>query len=128
MTDVTTSSKLLQSTADVCSRLFDDWFDPIEAGIRQRVRGFIEALIEAELDSVLSRPRYGRRKDGRDGETAAGVMGHRHGRRTRTLTGTFSLLAPDCVEVAVESASCALLACWPAAWTSAAHGVEPAWF
>jgi putative transposase len=86
MTNVTTSSKLLQSTADVCSQLFDDWFDPIEDGIRQRVRGLIEAMIEAELEVVLSRPRYGRRKDG---ETAAGVVGHRHGRRKRTLTGTF---------------------------------------
>ena len=90
MTDVTTSSKLLQSTADVCSQLFDDWFDPIETGIRQRVRSFIEGIIEAELETVLSRPRYGRRaKQGSDGEVTAGAVGHRHGRRTRTLTGTF---------------------------------------
>ena len=27
----------------------DLWFDPIEAGIRERVRGFIEELIEQEL-------------------------------------------------------------------------------
>jgi putative transposase len=90
MTDVTTSSDLLHSTADVCSQLFDDWFDPIETGVRQRVRSFIEAMIEAELDAVLSRPRYGRRaKESRDDEAAAGAVGHRHGRRTRTLTGTF---------------------------------------
>ena len=25
------------------------WFDPIEAGIRERIRGFIEALFEEEL-------------------------------------------------------------------------------
>ncbi len=25
------------------------WFDPIEAGIRERMRGFIEDLIEQEL-------------------------------------------------------------------------------
>jgi hypothetical protein len=54
MTNVTTSSKLLHSTADVCTQLFDDWFDPIETGIRQHVRSLIEAIIEAELDAVLS--------------------------------------------------------------------------
>jgi putative transposase len=37
-----------------------DWFDPIEKGVRERVRGFIEELIEAELEEALSRPRYGR--------------------------------------------------------------------
>jgi putative transposase len=86
MTDVSTPSKLLQSTAAVCSQLFDDWFDPIEHGIRERVRGLIEAMIEEELDAVLGRPRYGRRAG--DGGDAA-VVGHRHGRRTRTLSGTF---------------------------------------
>jgi putative transposase len=89
MRDVSTRSELLQSTSDVCSQLFDDWFDPIEAGLRERVRGFIEAMIEAELDAALSRPRYGRRPRKGDGENAAGVAGHRHGRRIRTLTGTF---------------------------------------
>jgi putative transposase len=54
------------------------------------VRGFIEALIEEELTTALSRPRYGRRSPGPDGgEAAASVTGHRHGHRTRTLTGTF---------------------------------------
>ena len=49
--------------------LFDDWVDAIEDGVRSRVRGFIETMLEEELDGVLSRPRYGRRKpsDG-DGE------------------------------------------------------------
>ena len=51
---------------------------------------FIEELIEGELASVLARPRYGRRaKDSGCAETLAGVAGHRHGSRTRTLTGTF---------------------------------------
>ena len=36
------------------------WFDPIEAGIRERVRGFIEELIEQELETVLGRGRYER--------------------------------------------------------------------
>ena len=29
------------------------WFDPIEAGIRDRVRGFIEELLEQELTQAL---------------------------------------------------------------------------
>ena len=71
-------------------RLFDSWFDPIEHAVRDRVRSFIEELIEGELASVLARPRYGRRaKDSGCAETSAGVAGHRHGSRTRTLTGTF---------------------------------------
>jgi putative transposase len=33
------------------------WFDPIEAGIRERIRGFIEALFEEELTTALGRGR-----------------------------------------------------------------------
>ena len=44
--------------------LFDSWFDPIEDALRARVRGFIEAMIEEELTTALSRPRYGRRPAG----------------------------------------------------------------
>src|SRR5271157_2895500 len=65
--------------------LFDDWFDAIEDGVRARVRGFIETMLEEELCEALSRPRYGRRKSGED--AAASVV--RHGHRERTLTGTF---------------------------------------
>ena len=39
--------------------LFDDWFDAIEDGVRARVRGFIETMLEEELSGTLSRPRYG---------------------------------------------------------------------
>jgi putative transposase len=82
--------------------LFDSWFDPIEDGLRAKVRGFIETMIEEELTSALSRPRYARHPDGAGG---VGVVGHRHGHRTRRLTGTFGpteivvprarLLGPD---------------------------------
>jgi hypothetical protein len=34
--------------------LFDNWFGPIEAGLRGRVRGFLQAMLEAELDDVLA--------------------------------------------------------------------------
>jgi transposase-like protein len=68
--------------------LFDNWFDAIEDGVRARVRGFIETMLEEELSDALSRPRYGRRKLGEE-EAAPSVVGVRHGHRERTLTGTF---------------------------------------
>jgi hypothetical protein len=72
--------------------LFVDWFDPIEAALRDRVRAFIETMISSELDAALARPRYARRPAGQGGEgVAAEVVGHRHGCRTRTLTGTFGM-------------------------------------
>ncbi len=68
--------------------LFDDWFDAIEDGIRSRMRGFIETMLEEELSVALSRPRYGRGRPNGDGEAPA-VIGIRHGHRKRALTGTF---------------------------------------
>lgn len=62
------------------------WTDPLEASIRERVQGFIEAVVEEELERLLSRGRYARRcVIGGDN----GVPGHRHGHRQRTLRGTF---------------------------------------
>ena len=56
-----TKSYSSQPVGETAVHLFDDWFDPIEAGVRDRVRGFIQAMIEGELDETLMRPRYGRR-------------------------------------------------------------------
>jgi transposase-like protein len=101
MTNDSTKSSITQPASDTAVYLFDDWFDPIEAGVRDRVRGFIQAMIECELDSALLRPRYGRRaklaNEAADG--SAGLTGHRHGHRSRSLTGTFG-----CVEIAVPRA------------------------
>ena len=88
MTTTTTKPAAVQPEAETAVYLFDDWFDPIEAGLRDRVRGFIETMIRTELDVALARPRYARQPATSDG-AAAGVAGHRHGSRTRTLTGTF---------------------------------------
>jgi putative transposase len=55
------------------------WFDPIEAGLRERIRGFIEELLEQELTAALGRRRHGRGPS----------PGHRHGHRERRLTGSF---------------------------------------
>ena len=90
MAKVTTKLERLQPSAEDPPGLFADWFDPIETGLRERVRGLIEEMIRGELDAVLSRPRYGRRaKSAAGGDDVGGIAGHRHGSRRRTLTGTF---------------------------------------
>ena len=90
--------------------LGEAWSDPIEAGIRDRIRGFIEELIEEELAAALGRGRYERRHRRGDGEAgsadgppaAATVSprdGHRHGHRQRRIIGSFGT-----VEIAVPRA------------------------
>ena len=59
------------------------WFDPIERALRERIRGFIEELLEQELTEALGRRRHGRGPS----------PGHRHGRRERRLTGSFGPVA-----------------------------------
>ena len=59
----------------------DVWFDPIEAGIRERVRGFIQDLIGQELEAALGRGRYER--------DAEAPKGYRNGTRERQLLGSF---------------------------------------
>ena len=87
----TDSKNPSSSQSDVLptSRLFDDWIDPIESGVRARVRDWIEALVHSELDAALQRPRYGRSTGGETEPAVAPVRGYRNGSRTRTLTGTF---------------------------------------
>jgi len=61
MTNNSTKSPVQSSEAETAVHLLDDWFDPIEAGLRGRVRELIQTMIESELETVLSRPRYARR-------------------------------------------------------------------
>src|SRR5277367_3892617 len=68
--------------------LGDDWFDPLESGVRTRIRGFIEDLLEAELEAALGRARY-ERPDASGGGSARGAVGSRHGHRERRILGTF---------------------------------------
>jgi putative transposase len=74
------------STAPAAAEVFEGaaWFDPIEAGLRERMRGFIETMLEEELTAALGRGRY------RRGGAAAG--GYRHGMRHRQLLGSFGPL------------------------------------
>jgi len=89
MTSVTTKPESSQLQSETAVHLFDNWIDPIETEVRVRVRGFIEELIREELDAALARPRYGRQaKSNDEADGAAGIVGHRHGSRTRTLMGT----------------------------------------
>lgn len=57
-----------------------NWFDPLEAGVRQQVRWFIEGMLEEELATALGRGRYERR---------AAASGARNGHRDRQLLGSF---------------------------------------
>jgi transposase-like protein len=93
-----TTPDSLQPATELAVELFDNWFDPIETEVRARSRQFIEDLIRGELDAALARPRYGRSKMASN-EAMAEVTGHRHGSRTRSLTGTFGP-----IEIAVPRA------------------------
>jgi transposase-like protein len=75
------------STAMPESSMFDGaaWFDPIEAGLRDCIRGFIETMLEEELTAALGRARYRRSGDA--------IGGYRHGSRQRQLLGSFGPLA-----------------------------------
>ena len=113
MTNDSTKPSVSQLEAETGIALLSDWFDPIEAALRGQVRSFIQAMIEAELEAVLARPRYGRRPktapedtDGRER-----ITGHRHGHRSRSLIGTFGR-----VEIAM-----------PRARLSAAEGRTTEW-
>ena len=52
MRNITRKSESSQPVAETAVYLFDDWFDPIEAGVRDRVREFIQAWRELRRDAV----------------------------------------------------------------------------
>ena len=74
------------STTPDATELFagEAWFDPIEAGLRDRVRSFIEEMVEQERAAALGRERYARSADSK---------GYRNGTRERQLTGSFGAVA-----------------------------------
>jgi putative transposase len=103
----TDNTKPLADAADATLFLGEDWFDPLETGVRGRIRGFIEEILEAELDGALSRRRYQRRlvEEGADRVEEASVRGHRHGHRERQLTGTFGPLTVRVPRARLETAA-----------------------
>lgn len=81
------------------------WRDGIEAGVRGRIRSFIEAMLEEELKAALGRERYARLTAPSAPDAAATGLGneavacapepargHRHGRREREIVGTFGAI------------------------------------
>jgi len=83
------------------------WFDPIEAGIRDRVRGFIQELLEQELTASLGR--------GKSERASGEPKGYRNGTRERQLLGSFGP-----VEVEVPRARMAAADDGTAEWRSTA--------
>jgi putative transposase len=87
------------STTDTAPLLSSEaWFDPIEAELRERVRGFLEEMIEQEVTTALGRSRYQRGPG----------SGYRHGTRTRRLLGSFGpieIAVPRARLVAADGAS-----------------------
>jgi hypothetical protein len=91
-----------------------NWFDPIEAGLRDRAREFLQAMLEAELDEVLDRSRYARRakRSSGDSEATAGATPRR-----RTQSSLVSGLPRWSAPLMVDSFQAAFLTgCW--AWRS----------
>jgi putative transposase len=97
MTKTITTPCLPQSEIETSEQLFANWFDPIETGLRDRAREFLQAMFEAELEETLARSRYARRVklSGDDSEAAPAVTGHRHGHRSRSLLGSFGKVEID---------------------------------
>src|SRR5437763_413727 len=82
----------------------EGWFDPIEAGLRERIRGFIEELLEQELTTALGRPRHGR----------GPAPGHRHGHRERRLTGSFGPVTIAVPRARLRAEGCSRSRTWAA--------------
>ena len=77
MTSTSTTASLPQSEIETAEHLFNNWFDPIEAGLRNRAREFLQAMLEAELDESLARSRYARcaKQTSGDSQGTASVTG-----------------------------------------------------
>jgi transposase-like protein len=100
--------------------LGEGWRDGIEAGVRDRIRGFIEEMLEAELSRALGRGRYVRLRTapaepaapaeglGDQGVARGGSVvpnkGHRHGARERELMGTFGRVTVAVPRARLETA------------------------
>ena len=56
MSNISMTSPALQLEAETTVPLLEDWFDAIEVGLRERVREFLQTMIESELDTALARP------------------------------------------------------------------------
>jgi putative transposase len=76
-----------------------EWFDPLEAQVRQQIRRFIEEMLEEEVAAALQRGRY---------ERVDGTAGYRNGHRDRQLVGTFGPVSVSVPRARVPAATGAL--------------------
>jgi hypothetical protein len=77
-----------------------DWFDPLEAGVRQQIRSFMEEMLESELALALGRARHHRSAVGHpDGHRIVSFSAVRAGERL----GATGWPAANVTESAVES-------------------------
>lgn len=102
-------------TTDTANVLVGEgWRDGLEAGVRKRIRGFIEELLDEELTAALGRARYARARDERllgrsvtsesDAREVLLAAGHRNGHRDRQLMGTFGAMTVSVPRARVEAA------------------------
>ena len=102
-------------TTDTANVLVGEgWRDGLEAGVRKRIRGFIEELLDEELTAALGRARYARARDERllvrsvtsesDAREVLPAAGHRNGHRDRQLMGTFGAMTVSVPRARVEAA------------------------
>src|SRR5262245_22953200 len=107
-------------TTDTANVLVGEgWRDGLEAGVRGRIRGFIEELLDEELTAALGRARYARacaseRLPNAAGGSAIGesdapgvvvpVGGHRNGHRDRQVLGTFGAMTVSVPRARIEVA------------------------
>ena len=60
MTNVTMKTLDAPHDGEASIDLFDNWFDPIETSLRERVRGFIEQIIDLALALISFLLPFGR--------------------------------------------------------------------
>jgi putative transposase len=63
MTNNNANPTLLPCDAKTAVPLLDDWFNPIAAAFRDRVRELVQTIIQSELDVLLAPPRRRRKAD-----------------------------------------------------------------
>lgn len=75
MTNITTKFDFSRPAAETAVHPFDDQFDLISTGVRERVWDLFQELIHGELGAALARPCYGPAKNSDGADDATAVAG-----------------------------------------------------